>query len=246
MCIETHADLVGIQRAGRIVARVLKEVGHAVRPGVRTIELDALADRIYRAEGARSAPRLFFGFPGAILVSVNDEAVHGIPGDRILRPGDVVKIDVTVEADGYIADAARTLCIPPSTSRNRRLSAAAREALADGISAALPDRLVSRIGYAVEKTVRRFGFAVIRDLNGHGTGRAIWEEPTILNYHNPTRTDRLVDGLVIAIEPIVTSGSGRIFEAEDGWTLKTTDGAPAVHWEDTVIVRDGGAAVLTR
>ena len=216
-----------------------------VRAGVRTSALDAVAAQIFREEGARSAPKITYGFPGEILISVNDEVVHGIPSDHMVSAGDIVKIDVTAELDGYIADAARTVCVSPSGRINERPRRAARRALHKGQRQARPGKLVSEIGHAVEKSVRSDGLTVIRDLFGHGTGRQIHEPPEVYNFFSPSQRDKLTDGLVITIEPIITSGGGHVQEASDGWTVKTTDGAPAAHWENTIIVRGRGAEILT-
>ncbi len=245
MTIERDDDLAGLQRAGAVVSQTLRETVAAIEPIVRTRDLDDIAARIYHDHGAQSAPTLQFGFPGHILVSVNDEVVHGIPGDRILTAGDIVTVDVTVERDGYIADAARTICVPPVSPLHKRLHDVGRDALAAGTSAAVAGRRVAVIGRAVSRTVRAGPLTVIRELTGHGTGREIWEDPMVPNFHDPRQPDRLHEGLVLTIEPIITSGTGRIYEEDDGWTVRTTDGAPASHWEDTMVITHGMPLILT-
>ncbi|MDA0336518.1 MAG: type I methionyl aminopeptidase [bacterium] len=245
MTIERDEDLAGLQRAGAVVSQTLRETASAIMPGVRTRDLDDIAAGIYHEHGARSAPTLQFGFPGHTLASVNDEVVHGIPGDRVLSPGDIVTVDVTVELDGFIADAARTICVPPISPLHKRLHDVGRDALSAGTSAAVAGRRVSVIGRAVNRTVRSGRLTVIRELTGHGTGRAIWEEPMVPNFHDPRQRDRLHEGLVLTIEPIVTSGTGRIYEDDDGWTVRTADRAPASHWEDTMVITRGIPPVLT-
>jgi methionyl aminopeptidase len=245
MTIETDDDLAGMQAVGAIVAQTLRQTVSAIAPGVRTGDLDAMAASIYQEHGAQSAPTLFFNFPGHILVSVNDEVVHGIPGDRLLAAGDIVKVDVTVEHNGYIADAARTICIPPVADTNRHLARAGARALRRGIAAARSGCLVSDIGRAVERSAEGDGVTVIGELTGHGTGRAIWEDPMVPNFFDPQQTDLLHDGLVMTIEPILTTGSGNIYEAKDGWTVMTADRSCATHWEDTIIIKGGRPIVLT-
>lgn len=245
MSIESERDLEGMRRAGRVVHLALGAMQRALRPGVTTAELDAVGARVLREHGAVSAPRKTYGFPGEVLVSVNDQAVHGIPGARRIRPGDLVKLDVTVERDGYVADAAVTVPVPPVSDRARRLTAAARAAFARAMEVARHGRRVNEIGRAVEAEVRRRGFHVARDLNGHGVGRAIHEEPSIPNYFDP-RADRvLTDGLVITVEPIVGETTGRMVEDADGWTVRTADGGWAAHFEHTLVVRRGRPLLLT-
>lgn len=176
---------------------------------------------------------------------MNDEVVHGIPKARTVRPGDVVKVDDTAELDGHVADAARTVCVAPVRRRDRALSRVARQALHAGIAAARPGQRVRAIGRAVQGAVAPTSLRIVRELTGHGTGWAIWEEPMVPNVDDPSASAVLTAGLVITIEPILTAGDAALVEAGDGWTPKTRDGSRASHWEHTLIVRDGGADVLT-
>jgi methionyl aminopeptidase len=242
--IQNEADLTGLQRVGDVVRQTLAATTAAVAPGVRTMDLDAIAEDIYRHHGARSAPTLQFGFPGHILVSVEDEVVHGIPGDRVLAAGDIVTVDVTVELDGYVADAARTVCLPPVSAARRQLATVGEQALRRGIDVARAGQPVADIGGAVHRCVQDSGLTVIRELTGHGTGRAIWEDPMVPSFRS-TQSERLHAGLVLTIEPIITSGTGAIYEAPDGWTVRTRDRAPAAHWEETIVITDAQPLVLT-
>jgi methionyl aminopeptidase len=212
---------------------------------VTTSELDRLAAEIFAAHGARSAPALVYGFPGTVLISVNDEVVHGVPGSRRLRRGDVVKLDVTVEKDGYMSDAARTVVLPGASPRAYRLRDAAQAAFLKGLDVARPGRLVRDVSRAIEREVRRHGFAVIPDLSGHGIGRTIHEPPTVPNFYDVRQKDVLTDGLVVAIEPIICDGTGRIVTARDGWTIRTRDGSAAAHYENTVVITSAGPELLT-
>jgi methionyl aminopeptidase len=216
----------------------------ADQPGVTTAWLDAVAAGALRRRGARPVPAALLGFPGSCCVSVNDEAVHGVPGPRRLRPGDLVKIDVTAELAGYVADAAVSVVLPPAPQPALRLAAAARGALAHALHAARAGRPLAGIGRAVEAEVRRRGFHVLGELGGHGTGRTMWEAPSVPNVDAPSRIT-LHDGLVLAIEPIIAARRDRVVEARDGWTLRTRTGSLAAHVEHTVVVRHGRPLVVT-
>jgi len=244
--IESEADLQGLQRAGRVVAVTLAETRRAVEPGVTTAELDAVALAVLERHGARSAPALVYGFPGAICISVNDEAVHGVPGARRLVAGDAVTLDVTAELDGYMADAAVTVLVPPSAPLAARLVLTAETALSDGIAAARAGHPLNAIGRAVGRTVDSAGFAVLRPLTGHGIGRTIHEPPDVLNYDEPRDRGRLTPGLVITIEPIISARGQALRQDADGWTVRTRDGSLTAHAEHTVVVtRRGTPLVLT-
>lgn len=245
MSIETDADWRGLRTVGRVVRLALDALEQHAQPGVTTRELDDVAARLFAAHHARSAPSLVYGFPGTVLISVNDEVVHGVPGSRRLRRGDVVKLDVTAEKGGYMADAARTVVLEGESEAGRRLRTCVRSAFARALKVARAGRLVSEIGRTVEAEVRRHGFSVVRTLGGHGIGRTIHESPSVPNYQNPRQSDVLTEGLVLAIEPIITAGSGAVFEDRDGWTIKTKDGSLAAHHEHTVVITRGRPVLLT-
>jgi methionyl aminopeptidase len=245
MTISSDSDLLALRRVGELVARTLDEMRAAAQPGVTTASLDALAAQFARRHGARSAPQLAYNFPGFTCISVNEEIVHGIPGRRVLWPGDVVKLDVTLELGGYIADAARTVLVPPVTPNARRLQRCARQALKRALDCARAGRRLADLGGAVEAEVRRWGFAVVRELAGHGVGRQIHESPSVPNYRDPGERGVLTDGLVIAVEPMVTATAARVVQEADGWTLRTHNRALAVHHENTIVVRHGAPLVLT-
>jgi methionyl aminopeptidase len=245
MSIESQYDLDGLLASGRVVRAALDAMAAAVRPGITTGELNALGAAVIRSNGARSAPMLVYGFPAETCISVDDEIVHGIPGVRILRDGDLVKLDVTVEKDGYITDAAVTVAVGRAPESARALAACARRAFAQAMGVARVGFRVNDIGRAVSREVRRSRFAVVRTLDGHGIGRTIHEEPRVPNVYEAAARRKLTRGLVLAIEPMVTSGSGRVVEAADGWTVRTADGAPAAHFEQTIVVMDGAPILLT-
>jgi methionyl aminopeptidase len=245
MSVDTPEELAGLRRAGRAVSATLREVARRVRPGVTTAELDALAAQVLARHGARSAPALVYGFPGTICISVDDEAVHGIPGPRRLRAGELVKLDVTAELDGFFADAAISVPVGRVAPRVGRLAAAAQAALRRGLHAARAGAPINAIGAAVQEEAERRGCAVLGDLTGHGIGRSIHEEPTVPNVYVPALDTPLAEGTVITIEPILGLGSGDVRAGADGWTILTANGAPSAHAEHTLVVSAGQPLVLT-
>jgi methionyl aminopeptidase len=188
---------------------------------------------------------LVYGFPGSALISINDEVVHGVPGDRPLARGDVVKLDVTVEKNGYMADAARTVIVEAGSEVARRLRLCVRQAFERALRVARAGRRVSEVGRVIEREVRGYGFSVVRGLDGHGIGRTIHEPPNVPNSFDPRQTDVLTEGLVITIEPIICAGSGRAVETSDGWTIRTADGSLAAHHEHTLVITRGEPMLLT-
>jgi len=245
MSVRTPEELEALRRAGRAVAATLREVSRRVRPGVTTAELDALAARVLARHGARPAPALVYGFPGAICISVDDEAVHGIPGPRRLRAGELVKLDVTAELDGFYADAAISVPVGRVAPRVARLAAAAQAALRRGLEAARAGAPLNAIGAAVEGESARRGCAVLGELTGHGIGRDIHEDPTVPNVYVPGLDAPLAEGTVITIEPILALGSAHVRAAGDGWTVLTADGSTSAHAEHTLVVSGARPLVLT-
>lgn len=246
MTITTEAELEGMKRAGFVVAETLRTLKAAIEPGVTPAELDALAGQIFRQYGASSAPRMTYNAPVNVFISVNDDIVHGLPTRRPLAAGDVVSIDVTPFVDGYIADAAVTVAVPPASPVAMRLIECTEAALEAALAASKAGHPVNAIGRAVETEVKRRGFTVLRELFGHGVGRAIHEDPNVPNYYRPADRKKLHEGLVIAVEPMVSTGrSHRVRTLRDGWTLSTTDGGLAAHFEHTVMITGGKPLILT-
>lgn len=243
MSIDSPDELAGLRAAGRVVAEAIREMSRRVRPGVSTGELDDLAAQVFARHGARSGPQLDYDFPGVTCLSVDDEAVHGIPGPRRLREGQLIKLDVTAELDGFYADACRTVPVGRVRPREQRLMAASQSALKCGLEAAVAGANVGAIGKAVNDEVRRRGFSVIEELAGHGIGRKIHEEPDVPNidWDGPT----LTDGLVITIEPIIAAGAGDVYMDDDGWTVKTYDRSPSAHFEHTIVITEGAPILVT-
>jgi methionyl aminopeptidase len=243
--INTPEELEKMRAAGAVVRRMLEAMKRAVRPGVTTAELDEVGANVMRENGAQSAPQLVYKFPGVNCISLNDEAVHGIPGNRTLQEGDLVKLDVTVEKDGFMADAAESVAVGEISDESQRLIACAERAFQKAMLVARAGFRVSEIGRVVEREVRRTGFSVIRDLGGHGIGRTIHEEPRIPNYADPQANQILTEGLVITVEPIIAAGSGRTLVAKDGWTVCTADRRRSAHYEHTLVITKREPILLT-
>lgn len=245
MTIESLQDISGLRHIGRIVAQSLRTLEAAVRPGMSTAELDAQAGELLKAADARSAPYITYKFPGNACISINDEATHGIPGGRIIRPGDLVKIDLSAEAEGYFADAAITVAVPPVSARARKLTNCTRTALDAACAVAVAGKPFSQIGGAIQRVAQEEGFAVIPSLTAHGVGRALHEEPTVHMHFDPRDKRLLTEGMVITIEPHITTGKGRIYQAKDGWTLLTRDNGAVAQFEHTVVITKGRPLVVT-
>jgi methionyl aminopeptidase len=246
MTVENQADIDGILNTGRVVAQVRDAMLAAVEPGMTTAELDRLGAGLLDSFGARSAPRVTYDFPGATCISINEEAAHGIPGPRVIQPGDVVNIDVSAELDGYFADTGGTTVVPPTTALKTRLCETTRLALRHALAQVRAGALINRIGQAVERTATAHGFRVIRNLGGHGVGRGLHEQPDgILSFCDTRDTRRLKQGQVLAIEPFLSTRSRYVSEARDGWTLLCDPGNLSAQFEHTVIVTQGAPIIAT-
>jgi methionyl aminopeptidase len=247
MSVETPEQLERLRRVGRVVAATIAALREAVAPGRTTAELDAIAAETFAAHGARSGPILTYRYPGAICLSVDDEIVHGVPGPRELREGQLLSLDVAAELDGYHADAATTVAVGEPSPREVRLVSAAKAALQAGIDAAQPGATLRDVGAAVERVTEARGFRVARELTGHGIGRAMHETPTVYNFAAPQRAAgrRLTQGMVFTIEPMIVAGEPVLTVDDDGWTVRTADGSLSAHEEHTIMVSEGGPLVLT-
>jgi methionyl aminopeptidase len=228
-----------------VVVEALAAVEEAIRPGVTTAELDALADDVIRSHGGVPSFKGYRGFPASICASPNDMVVHGIPGGYTLAEGDLISIDVGVTLDGFVADSARTFPVGEVSDEAQRLLAACRAALEAGVEKARAGNHVGDIGHAVQEVTEASGFSVVRELVGHGVGRSMHEEPQVPNYGEPGRGAKLSPGVTIAIEPMITAGEGAIVLADDGWSISTADGSLSAHFEHTVAVTEEGPRILT-
>lgn len=245
MSIKTTREFEGLRRIGRIVRLTLDRMAENVTPGVTTAELETIGANTLAEFGAESSPPKVYGFPGAVCISINDQAIHGLPGDRVVESGDLVKLDVTAEKDGFVADAAITIAAGKASEQAENLKRCAQRAFRSGAKAAVAGNRVYDIGRAVEKQVRVSGFSVMRELCGHGVGRTIHEEPSVPNYFDKRFRNRLTEGLVITIEPIISAGSGRGRLSDDGWTISTADGTLSAHYEHTIAITRSEPVILT-
>ncbi len=246
MSIEGQHDVDGLQRAGAAVAEARDVMASLIAPGMTTAELDAIGAEVLERHGARSAPKRAYNFPGTTCISVNDELAHGVPSRRkVLREGDLVNIDVSAELDGYWADTGASFAVGQVSPRARSLLAATKQALTDAMSEARAGQPLRNIGWAVEQRARKHGFRVIRTLCGHGVGRHIHEDPSVPNTWDRRERTTLWEGLVITIEPFLTTGATTVVEADDGWTLMTPDGSIGAQFEHTMIITKDQPIVLT-
>lgn len=247
MTIETEDDVTALRRIGRIVSQVLQEMLEAAEPGMTTRELDDLGARLLERHGATSAPQLTYNFPGATCISINEEAAHGIPGDRVIQPGDVLNVDVSAELGGYFADTGGTTIVPPTNPQKTRLCHATRTALEHAMRQARAGQPINGIGAAIQRTAKTYGFRIIENLGSHGVGRALHEAPEhIPGYFDPTDRRILKDGMVITIEPFLSTRSRRVTEGADGWTLLAAHGNLSAQYEHTMIITRGKPIVVTR
>ena len=245
MSITSPEELTGLQAAGVVVHKMLEAMKQAVCPGITTGELDEVGATVMRQYAARSAPALVYRFPGVSCISVNDEVVHGVPGRRKLQEGDLVKLDATVEKDGFMADAAITVPVGNVSHDDTLLLKCAEQAFDEAMRFARVGHKISEIGGSIEREVHRRGFSVIRELGGHGIGRTIHESPSVPNYPDPLASQILTEGLVITIEPILAAGKGRVFVDRDGWTVRTSDRKKSAHFEHTLVITKDEPMLLT-
>jgi methionyl aminopeptidase len=247
MTIETQDDVVALKRIGKIVSSVLHGMLDAAEPGMTTRELDVLGEQLLERHGARSAPKLTYDFPGSTCISINEEAAHGVPGDRVIRAGDVLNVDVSAELVGYFADTGGTRVVPPTNAQKTRLCHATRTALEQAMKGARAGQPINCIGAAIERTAKAYGFKVIENLGSHGVGRALHESPEhIPGYFDPTDKRVLEDGMVITIEPFLSTKSRVVTETSDGWTLVGVRGNLSAQYEHTMIITRGAPIVVTQ
>jgi len=243
--LKTPEEIGRMRRVGAIVGKLLTFLAKRVAPGMTTKSLDDAAADFIRSHGAQPAFLGYRGFPATICISINDEVVHGIPGSRQIKTGDLVSFDVGAKLDGFFADAAITVPIGAVPEAARRLVRVTDEALQRGIEMAKPSARLSDISHAVQERVERESMAVVRDFVGHGIGRALHEDPPVPNYGPPSQGPRLKPGMVLAIEPMVTMGGWEVEVLQDGWTAVTRDHSLSAHFEHTVAITERGPEVLT-
>ena len=246
--LKSPREIEIMARAGTIVAATLELVRKQVRPGVSTEELDAAAERFIRSHpGATPSFKGLYGFPKSLCISINEEIVHGIPSPkRILREGSIVSVDVGVYLEGFHADAATTIAVGEIAPDAARLLAVTQEALAAGIAQAKVGNYIGDIGHAVQSVAEAAGFGVVRELVGHGVGQRMHEDPQVPNHGQPRRGTRLLAGMTLAIEPMITIGDYATRMLDDKWTVTTADGSLSAHFEHTVALTKEGPRILTK
>ena len=241
----TDKEIELLRQAALLVGKTLGEVGKHIRPGVRTIELDKIAEEFIRDHGAEPAFKGYEGFPGSLCISVNEQVVHGIPGNYELRDGDIVSVDCGTVLNGYVGDSAYTFTVGEVSEEIRLFLQRSKESLYKGIEQAIAGNRIGDIGYAVQTYVEQYGYGVVRELVGHGVGRKLHEDPQVPNYGKRGTGTKLSEGMVIAIEPMITLGNKAILQEKDGWTITTRDRKPAAHFEHDVAIRNGKAEILS-
>jgi methionyl aminopeptidase len=246
MTADSEKEIQYLKAIGRVCAEALRKMMGAVRAGMTTRELDEIGRAFLEAEGARSAPQITYKFPNATCISVSPVIAHGIPSEHVLQEGELIHIDVSAELDGYYADTGASLVVSKRDRSLEKLLDATKSALTKALHAARAGNPLNGIGRSVHNEARKRGFNVIYDLTGHGIGRKLHENPKeILNFYNPNDQRILTDGLVLAIEPFLTTGVGRVIEESDGWSLRTTDRAIAAQFEHTIVVTKNEPIILT-
>lgn len=244
--IRTPEEIEKIALASKLTADTLSLLEKTVRPGISTLELDRIAEEYIRSNGGIPSCKGYEGYPASLCTSVNDMVVHGIPSaKKFLRKGDIISIDLVVELNGYMGDSCITIPVGHTNKKNLQLIEVTEQALFAGIKQAVPGNHVGDIGYAVEKTVKPYGYGVLREYVGHGIGTDMHEDPEVPNYGTPGHGPRLEEGMVICIEPMITMGSPDILTLRDGWGVVTADGKPAAHIEHTVAITKDGPKILT-
>ena len=246
MTIETEEDLIALKAIGKIVAQTLKTMAGQLEPGMTTMELDAIGAKLLAQHGARSAPQLAYDFPGATCISVNEEVAHGVPGARVIQAGDLVNIDVSAELNGYFADTGASFIVPPVSIEKQRLCDATKLALNSAIANAKAGAPINHIGKAIQNVARSKGYRIIKNLCSHGVGRHIHEEPKeIPGFFVPRDKRRLWEGLVITIEPFLSTKANHVETQDDGWTLVSPHGGLSAQYEHSMVITKGRPILLT-
>jgi methionyl aminopeptidase len=243
--LKSDRDLAMIEASARILAGVMRKLREQVKAGITTGEIDILAEELVRRENASPAFKGYKGFPASICTSVNEEIVHGIPGDRKLKEGDIISLDLGVNYQGYFSDLAITVAVGKVNPSVKKLIEVTRKALSEGIKQAWPEKHLSDVSYAIQSYVEKHGFSVVREFVGHGIGQNLHEEPEIPNFGKPGLGPVLKSGMVLAIEPMVNMGSWESSILDNGWTAVTRDGFASAHFEHTVAITQAGPKILT-
>jgi len=245
IALRTDRELELMVEANRIVGLAHRALKPLVKAGITTQELDKVAEEVIRSQGAEPAFKGYHGYPATICISINEQVVHGIPGERALLDGDIVSIDIGTKLRGYYGDQAITRVVGAISEREQELLKVTRESLFKGIENAVAGGRLGAISGAVQEWVEQFGFSVVRQFVGHGIGRKLHEDPAVPNYAPPDRNPRLRKGMVLAIEPMVNLGNAEVVVADDGWTASAVDGLPSAHFEHVVAITNDEPRILT-
>lgn len=243
--LKTLSELDVMRRAGRIISKLLQLMECEIKPGITTKKLDSIAEAFIHSEDAEPAFKGYYGYPASICASVNEEVVHGIPGQRVLKDGDIIGIDVGVKLEGYFSDAARTFAIGRIDKDSEKLIEVTRQAMMRGIEKAVVGNRLTDISWAVQNFAEKNGLSVVRQYVGHGIGRNLHEEPQVPNYGKPNQGPKLVEGMALAIEPMLNAGSAEVELLADGWTVVTKDRQRSGHFEQTIFVGKNKAEIVT-
>jgi methionyl aminopeptidase len=243
--LKTREEIELVRNSCLLVSKTLAQVAKNIQPGITTIKLDQIAEAFIKMNDGFPAFLGYQEFPNTLCISVNDEVVHGIPSDYIIKDGDIVSVDCGVKKDGFYGDSCFTFMVGNVSDEKRDLCGKTLDALNKGIEKAIEGNFLGAIGNAVQKCAEKAGYSVVREMVGHGIGRNLHEDPKVRNYGKPWRGEKLVSGMVLAIEPMINAGSRKIYQQNDGWTIKTFDGRPSAHYEHTVAVGFEGAEILS-
>jgi methionyl aminopeptidase len=243
---KSSEEIEAMARAGQVVVETLELIGEHVQPGVTTGELDAIAEEFIRSQDGAPTFKGYRGFPGSICASPNSMVVHGIPGPYRLEEGDIISIDVGVTLDGFVGDSAYTFAVGEVEPETQQLLDVCQAALQAGIKEARAENHIGDIAAAVQQTTEADGFSVVRSLVGHGVGRSMHEEPQVPNFGEPGRGPKLAPGMTLAVEPMITAGGPEVWIAEDRWSISTSDGSRAAHFEHTVAITEDEPRILTK
>lgn len=248
--IKSEREIKKMREICKIVAKAHEEIAREIRVGMTTKEIDDITERVFRENGANPSCKGYphgsrNPFPAASCISVNDEVIHGIPGNRVLKDGDLVCVDIVADKDGYFGDATRCYVVGNGNPVAQKLIEVAEKSFWEGIKEAKPGNRISDISHAIQECVERAGFSIVKEYQGHGIGTDMHEDPGVPNYGKPGRGPRLMPGMTIAVEPMINEGTEDVDVLDDGWTVITADGKLSAHYENTILITKDGAEVLT-
>lgn len=243
--IRNHSEIAKLREAGRQTARCMEYISGLIAPGITTGELDRLAEQFIRKNGGIPTFKGYEGYPGSICASIDEQVVHGIPGKRKLKEGDILSVDLGVTYDGWVGDMARTFAVGTITPAKQQLIDVTKASFEAGLGQMRPGNRVGDISHAVQTVAESHGYGVVRDLCGHGVGQTMHEDPEVCNFGRPGHGPRLQAGMILAVEPMINMGTWRVDFLDDGWTVVTKDRQPSAHYENTVAITEDGPVILT-